>query len=154
MTKAILLLFLPTLLWAQSQSENFTLTKSVIDAGGGASSSANFNLVSAFGQPTPIGVQSSENLALSAGFLSPLLAVLPLSPIPQLVIKELQPDAVLNWEAISGAGSYSVYRAASINFIPSPSNLIGTTTNTSFTDTNVFGGPAVQQYYIVLVNNP
>lgn len=154
MKEILLLLVMPTMLWAQSSSENFTLTKSVIDAGGGASSSANFNLVSAFGQPTPIGVQSSENFTLSAGFLAPLLAVSPLSPIQQLVIKEAQPDAVLHWENISGAGSYSVYRAAAINFIPGPGNLIGTTTNTIFTDTNVLAGPAVQQYYIVLVNNP
>ncbi len=55
MNKALVLLFLPALSWAQSQSENFTFTKSVIDAGGGASSSANFNLVSAIGQPTPVG---------------------------------------------------------------------------------------------------
>lgn len=154
MKKILHLLVMPAMLWAQSSSENFTLTKSVIDAGGGASSSANFNLVSAFGQPTPIGVQSSENFTLSAGFLTPLLAVSPLSPIQQLVIKEAQPDAVLHWENISGAGSYSVYRAAAINFTPGPGNLIGTTTNTTFTDTNVLAGPAVQQYYIVLVNNP
>jgi len=154
MTKALLLLFLPALLWAQSSSENFTISKSVIDASGGASSSANFNLVSAFGQPTPIGEQSSENFTLYAGFLSPALQVSPLSPIQQLVIKESQPNAVLNWEAIAGAGSYSVYRDPSINFVPGPGNLVGTTSNTTFTDTNVFSGPAVQQYYIVLVNNP
>ncbi len=154
MKTIFLLILLPTLLWAQSSSENFTLTKSVIDAGGGASSSTNFSLVSAFGQPTPIGVQTSENFTLSAGFLSPLLAVSPLSPIQQLVIKEAQPDAVLHWESISGAGSYSVYRAAAINFTPGPGNLVGTTASTTFTDTNVLAGPAVQQYYIVLVNNP
>ena len=154
MKTIFLLILLPTLLWAQSSSENFTLTKSVIDAGGGASSSTNFSLVSAFGQPTPIGVQTSENFTLSAGFLSPLLAVSPLSPIQQLVIKEAQPDAVLHWESIAGAGSYSVYRAAAINFTPGPGNLVGTTTNTTFTDTNVLAGPAVQQYYIVIVNNP
>ncbi|MBK6911335.1 MAG: hypothetical protein IPH10_10485 [bacterium] len=154
MNKALVLLFLPALLWAQSQSENFTLTKSVIDAGGGASSSTNFNLVSAFGQPTPVGVQSSESFTLYAGFLTPLLSVSPLSPIQRLVIKEAQPDAVLNWEAIAGAGSYSVYRNTAINFTPGPGNLVGTTTNTTFTDTNVLAGPAVQQYYIVIVNNP
>ncbi|MBL0062620.1 MAG: hypothetical protein IPP40_14325 [bacterium] len=141
-------------MWAQSSSENFTLTKSVIDAGGGASSSTNFNLVSAFGQPTPIGVQTSANFTLHAGFLTPLLAVSPLSPIQHLVIKESQPNAILNWESISGAGSYSVYRAPAINFTPAPGNLVGTTANTTFTDTNVLAGPAVQQYYIVLVNNP
>ncbi len=154
MKKVLVLFFLPALLWAQSSSETFTLTKSVIDAGGGASSSTNFNLVSAFGQPTPIGVQTSANFTLSAGFLAPSLAVSPLSPIQHLVIKEAQPDAILYWETIAGAGSYSVYRAAAIDFTPGPGNLIGTTTNATFTDTNVLAGPAVQQYYIVLVNNP
>ncbi|MCB9358090.1 MAG: hypothetical protein H6508_01385 [Calditrichaeota bacterium] len=152
MKKTLLLLLFPAVLWAQSSSENFTLTKSVMDAGGGASSSANFGLVSAFGQPTPIGVQTSENFTLYAGFLSPSLGVSPLSPIQQLVIHEATPDALLYWEAISGAGSYSIHRAATFNFVPDGSNLIGTTSNTTFTDTNVLAGPETQQYYIVKVN--
>ena len=78
MNKALILLIFPALLWAQSQSENFTLTKSVVDAGGGTASSENFNLVSAFGQPTPVGVQSSANFTLYAGFLAPILQVSPL----------------------------------------------------------------------------
>jgi len=155
MNKMVLVLVAVTVTFAQpQQSEHFTLAKSVIDAGGGSSSSATFNLVSAFGQPTPIGVQSSANFTLSAGFLSPLLTVSPLSPIQHLGIKDAQPDAVLNWEAIAGAGSYSVYRTEAINFTPEPSNLVGTTTNTTFIDTNVLAGPAIQQYYIVLVNHP
>jgi hypothetical protein len=154
MTKTFLLLLFPTLLWAQSSSENFTMTKSVMDAGGGVSSSESFGLVSAFGQPTPIGVQSSENFTLHAGFLSPTLSVSPLSPIQNLTIKDSGQDAVLRWEAISGAGSYSVYRDLGLNFVPGPGNLIGTTSNTTFTDTAVLSGPALQQYYIVIVNNP
>lgn len=153
--KTLLALIIPALLFAQPpQSEHFTLTKSVIDAGGGVSSSAHFNLVSALGQPTPIGMQSSENFTLYAGFLSPNLAVSPLSPIQRLVIRESQPNAVLIWESISGAGSYSIYRAAEINFTPGQTYFVGTTTDTTFVDTNVLAGPAVQQYYIVLVNNP
>jgi hypothetical protein len=147
MNKMVLVLVAVTVTFAQpQQSEHFTLAKSVIDAGGGSSSSATFNLVSAFGQPTPIGVQSSANFTLSAGFLSPLLTVSPLSPIQHLVIKEAQPDAVLNQESITGAGSCSIYRAAAINFAMGPSNLIGTTAGTAFTDTNVLAGPAIQQY--------
>jgi len=152
--KTLLLLFLPALLWAQSQSENFALRKSVVDAGGGTSSSANFNLVSAFGQPTPIGVQSSASFNLYAGFLLPLLLVSPLSPIQHLVIKEAQPDALLYWEPIAGAASYSIHRGAGINFVPSPTTLIGTTTTTSFTDTNALAGLEMQQYYIVISNAP
>jgi len=154
MKKTLLLFVFPALLWAQSSSENFTLTKSVIDAGGGASLSENFGLTSAFGQPTPVGLQYSENFSLSAGFLSPLLGVSPLSPIQRLVIKESQPDAILFWEAITGAGTYSVYRDAGSNFTPGPGNLIGTTSATTFTDTNVFAGPEIQQFYIVVVNAP
>ncbi len=152
--KTLFILLFPALLLAQSSSEHFTLAKSVIDAGGGSSSSTDFNLISAFGQPTPIGVQNSANFALYAGFLTPILQVSPLSPIQRLVIREAQPDALLFWEAIAGAGSYSIHRAAIIDFVPSPSNLIGTVNATSFTDAGVLAGPATQQYYIIVVNNP
>ena len=152
--KTLFIFLFPALLFAQPSSEHFTLAKSVIDAGGGASSSVNFSLVSAFGQPTPVGTLSSANFTLYAGFLPPRLMVSPLSPIQHLVIKETQPDALLFWEAIAGAGSYSIHRAAIINFVPRPSNLIGTVNATSFTDVGVLAGPATQQYYIVIVNNP
>lgn len=152
--KLTFLLLFPTLLWAQSSSEHFTLTKSILDVGGGASSSANFNLVSAFGQPTPVGVQASEHFTLYAGFLTPSPGVSQLSPIQELVIKDSGLDAVLHWEAISGAGSYSIHRDLGLNFVPAPGNLIGTTSNTTYTDTGVLSGMALQQYYIVIVNAP
>jgi hypothetical protein len=154
MKKTLLLLLFPALLWAQSSSENFTLTKSVMDAGGGASSSANFSLVSAFGQPTPIGVQSSTNFNLYAGFLSPLLQISPLSPIQRLVIKEVSPDARLYWETRAGACSYSIHRAPTADFTPGPASFVATVTDTFYTDTGVLADPATQQYYIVIVNNP
>ncbi len=154
MKKALFVLILPTLLWAQSSSENFTLTKSVVDAGGGASSSTNFNLVSAFGQPTPIGVQSSENFNLFAGFLTPVLGVSPLSPIQELVIAPNGTNANLWWEARVGAGSYSIHRATTYEFAPTPGNLVATVTDTTYTDVGVLATPATQQYYIVVVNNP
>lgn len=152
--KLLIALFIPALLLAQSSSEHFTLAKSVIDAGGGASSSANFGLVSAFGQPTPVGLQSSANFNLYAGFLSPVLQVSPLSPIQRLVIKEAQPDARLFWESRAGAGSYSIYRDTAVNFTPGPGNFVATVTDTFYTDTGVLSGPLTQQYYIVVVNNP
>ncbi len=152
--KLLIALFIPALLLAQSSSEHFTLAKSVIDAGGGASSSANFGLVSAFGQPTPVGQQSSANFNLYAGFLSPVLQVSPLSPIQRLVIKEAQPDARLFWESRAGAGSYSIYRDPAVNFAPGPGNFVATVTDTFYTDAGVLSGPLTQQYYIVIVNNP
>jgi len=152
--KTLIAILFPALLFAQSSSENFTLTKSVLDAGGGTSTSENFRLVSAFGQPTPNGVQTSANFTLFAGFLSPMLMVSSLSPIQQLVIKEAQPDARLYWEHVQGAESYSIYRDVAIDFVPGPTNFIATVPDTFYTDTNVFVGPLARQYYIVRVNNP
>jgi hypothetical protein len=139
------------------QSENFTMTKSVMDAGGGVSSSSEsfqsrVGLWSA--DPGWRAVERRTSLC-TRDFLSPDTAsVSPLSPIQNLTIKDSGQDAVLRWEAISGAGSYSVYRDLGLNFVPGPGNLIGTTSNTTFTDTAVLSGPALQQYYIVIVNNP
>jgi hypothetical protein len=145
----VIFLLLPVLLFAQSSSENFILTKSVIDAGGGVSSSENFNQLSAFGQPSPLGQQSSENFMLSPGFLSPRFLVSPLSPIQELVIKENQPDVNLWWEAIPGAGTYSVHRGTVSTFTPDGSNLLGTTASTSYTDTGITATTAERYFYIV-----
>ncbi|MBK6767288.1 MAG: hypothetical protein IPG71_13640 [bacterium] len=154
MKPILLTLLLPALIWAQSSSENFTLTKSVIDAGGGASSSASFNLVSAFGQPTPIGAQTSPNFTLYAGFLSPALGVSPLSPIQELVIAPNGNDARLWWEVRAGAGSYAIHRSTLYEFAPTPGNLIATVTDTTYTDVGVLATPTTQQYYIVVINTP
>ncbi|MCB1060199.1 MAG: hypothetical protein KDB65_08205 [Calditrichaeota bacterium] len=156
MKKTLILLFLPALLFAQSSSEHFTITKSVLDAGGGTSSSETFGLVSSFGQLTPIGVQSSENFTLYAGFLTPSLGVSPLSPVQDLTIKDSGIDAILRWTAIPGAGSYSIYRDTAVEFVPGPGNLLAVipAPGTEYVDSNVLGGPELQQYYIIVVNAP
>jgi hypothetical protein len=143
-----MLMLLPVWLLAQPQSENFYLIKQVIDAGGGASSSANFQLYSAFGQPTPVGVQSSESFVLYAGYLSPTFAVSPLSPIQTLVITPVPPSTVLIWQSISGAHSYNIYRDINPQFTPA-GNLIGTVSDTTFTDANALGLPLGKYFYIV-----
>lgn len=153
--KYLLAFLIPLLLLAQTpQSENFTLMNNIMGAGGGLAVSANFALVSAFGQSAPLGTQSGESFMLYAGFLHPVLQVSPLSPIQRLVIKEAMPDARLYWEPRIGAGSYSIHRAATIDFVPGPSSFIATVTDTFYIDAGVLAGPASQQYYIVLVNNP
>ena len=134
------------------QSENFRITKSVLDAGGGASSSANFQLISAFGQPTPIGVSSSTNFTLHAGFLTPVFGVSPLSPIQDLVIQRvagMSTNVQLDWSAIPGATSYTIYREATPNFVPGPANQIGTSATNSFTDVGAVALPAVKYFYNV-----
>ena len=129
------------------------MTKQVIDAGGGASSSTNFQLYSAFGQTTPIGVQSSENFTLYAGFLTPTFAVSPLSPIQTLVITidltQNPPGTILSWQPIPAAISYKIYRDVDSRFIPGAGNLIGTVTGTAFTDAGALGLPLGKYFYSV-----
>ena len=149
----LILLVLPALVWAQpQQSENFRITKSVLDAGGGPSRSANFQMTSAFGQPTPIGLSSSANFVLSAGFLSPTFSSSPLSPISNLVIKRmpaLSMNMQLDWGAIPGANTYYIYRDTNPLFTPVPGNLVGTVPTNQFIDVNAVGLPAVKYYYII-----
>jgi hypothetical protein len=153
MTKTFLFIALalaPVLLLAQpQQSEDFRITKQVLDAGGAASSSANFQLISAYGQPTPIGAQTSQDFVLYAGFLNPTFAVSPLSPIQELVILQSQPDVILYWEPIVGAASYKIYRSLDPMFIPGPGDYIGTATDTTYTDVNATTLPAGKYFYNV-----
>lgn len=151
---ALILLAFATGLMAQpQQSENFRITKSVLDAGGGASSSANFNLVSAFGQPTPVGVQSSANFVLYAGFLTPDFGPGVLNSIDSLVIMRqagLSANMQLDWKAIAGATQYKVYRDTFATFAPTPATLIGTSATTQFVDVGAVSLPLpLKRYYIV-----
>ncbi len=139
-------------LFAQpQQSENFRITKSVLHAGGGASTSANFRLVSAFGQPTPIGVSSSANFVLSAGFLTPSFAASPLSPIQNLVIirQPASNNMKLDWGTIAGATLYTIYRDVTPTFTPGPGNLLGTSATNTFTDVGAVNLPATKYFYNV-----
>jgi len=146
----IAFVLVPVLLLAQpQQSEDFRITKQVLDAGGAPSSSANFQLVSAYGQPTPIGAQTSEEFVLYAGFLNPTFAVSPLSPIQALIIKQSQPDIILYWEPKVGAAAYKIYRSLDPMFIPGPGDYIGTATDTTYTDVNATILPGGKYFYNV-----
>jgi hypothetical protein len=145
-----LMFFIPGGLMAQpQQSANFRLTKSVLDAGGGANSSANFRLTSAIGQPSPPGVQASTNFVLTSGFLAPLFAVSALSPIQHLVILPQLPNVNLSWERVAGAARYNVYRSTDPHFTPGPTTLLGSATDTSYVDANIMSLPALKNFYSV-----
>jgi hypothetical protein len=133
------------------QSANFRITKSVLDAGGQLSTSTNFRLVSAFGQPTPIGVASSANFTLSSGFLSPAFSASPLSPIQNLVMirQPASTNMKLDWGAITGATLYTIYRDVTPTFTPGPANQIGTSATNTFTDLNAVNLPLSKYFYIV-----
>ncbi len=137
----------------EQQSENFRITKSVIDAGGAASSSENFGLYSAFGQPTPVGVQSSENFTLSAGYLSPLFAISPLSPIQALIIQGSFSDILLAWPGEDGANSYKIYRDTVAVFTPGPANYLDMTADTSYHDVSSLSLPARKYFYMVTASS-
>ncbi|MBI5058867.1 hypothetical protein HZB60_03665 [candidate division KSB1 bacterium] len=157
MKQIIVLLFAASCVLAQpQQSENFRIAKSVIDAGGGASASTDFRLVSAFGQPSPIGAQSSESFHLYAGFLSPVFAAGELNPIDDLVIRrQAGPTAnvLLHWGRIAHAAQYKIYRSTDPLFVPGPSSQIGVVVDTSFTDVGALGLPAWRYYYAVTAAN-
>jgi hypothetical protein len=150
----IALVLAPVLLLAQpQQSEDFRITKQVLDAGGTPSSSADFQLVSAYGQPTPIGAQTSEEFVLYAGFLNPTFAVSPLSPIQALVIKQSQPNVILYWERVAAAASYKIYRSLDPMFIPGPGDYVGTTTDTTYSDVNATTLPGGKYFYNVTASS-
>ena len=88
---------------------------------------------------------------VSAGFLTPTFEVAPLSPIQDLVIRR-QPASTnmkLDWSAIAGATSYSIYRGTTALFTPAPENLIGTNTTNTFTNIGAVGLPATRYFYVV-----
>jgi hypothetical protein len=150
----LLALALPALLFAQlQQSENFRITKSVIDAGGAQGTSINFRLYSAFGQGTPVGPQTSADFVLYAGYLSPSFAVSFLSPIQDLVIQTVPPDVHLHWDPILGAERYKVFRDTSASFAPAEANRIGTVTDTFYVDVGATNLARARYYYCVEASN-
>lgn len=55
--------------FAQS-STNYTIKKSVVDQGGFVSSSANYRVIDAVGQPGPVGASASTGYSETSGFLA------------------------------------------------------------------------------------
>jgi hypothetical protein len=150
MVVCLTILCMTTWAFAQpQQSANFRITKSVLDAGGTASTSQNFRLVSAFGQPSPIGPQSSANFVLYGGFLSPTFAVAPPSPIEALVIRQAQPNVNLYWPPVTSALSYLIYRTTDPLCRPDSMVHVGTTSDTAYVDAGVVNLPPVKYYYYV-----
>lgn len=70
----LLSMFLPSLHAAMS-STNYKITSMVMSSGGGAISSANFNLVSTLGQSTAVGNSSGITFQIDSGFWYTLLLV-------------------------------------------------------------------------------
>jgi len=66
----LLLVFLIFIIQGIVSAQNFTLEKSVVDQGGGASQSTNYQVVNAVGQACPVTVIQNSNHIVSTGFLA------------------------------------------------------------------------------------
>jgi hypothetical protein len=73
--------------------------------------------------------------------------------VEELVIYPVAPDIHLDWESISGAVQYKIYRSATTDVQVIPANLIGTTANTDFTDAGVLNTASEFYFYIVVAEN-
>lgn len=149
MTRFLLFLLIPLLIFAQGNSENYTITHSVVASTGETSTSENYALVCTIGQATPPGISTSDSFTLHAGFLHPTFAVSPLSPIQDLVIKEMQPDVFLMWGAIPGAAVYNIYRDTESIFTPTPATLLDTTEDPFYTDVGIIAAGTDRYFYII-----
>ena len=70
----MILFLLSGIILAQS-SENYSLKKTVLDAGGGTASSASYQVKDAIGQPGLVGTMTSDSYQASAGFFAGSLEV-------------------------------------------------------------------------------
>jgi len=66
----LLALLLSPVQVAGQSSRNFKIQSDVLDEAGSTSTSRNFRLLDAIGQPSPIGIASSARFALASGFLA------------------------------------------------------------------------------------
>jgi hypothetical protein len=76
-------------------------------------------------------------------------------PKPEKLVVQASPPVIqLNWARAEGALFYNVYRDSSATFVPSTGNLIGTTTDTLFVDTQALTLPRVKFFYVVTAEEP
>ena len=138
-----------TLLTAQPSSDNYILKKWAISSGGGSMSSENYQAVAVIGQSSPPGTSSSTNYTLFSGYLQPLFG----APGAALVwVWTDNTNVYLDWDDVTNATSYNIYRASDPGVIVDPGNLIGTSAISSYTDTNA-AADSVKFFYLVTCSN-
>lgn len=145
----ILTISLVSLLTAQPSSDNYILKKWAISSGGGSMSSDNYQAVAVIGQSSPPGTSTSTNYTLFSGYLQPLLG----APGAALVWVWTEGDNVyLDWDDVPDATSYNIYRASNPGVTATPGNLLDSTTNSNYTDTNA-AADSVKFFYLVTCSN-
>ena len=140
--------FVPLLI-AQPSSDNYILKKWAISSGGGSMSSDNYQAVAVIGQSSPPGASSSTNYTLFSGYLQPLFGT------PGAALVWVWTDSAngdLDWDNVPNATSYNIYRANDPGVTVVPSNLIGTSATSNYTDTNAVAD-SVKFFYLVTCSN-
>jgi phosphatidylserine/phosphatidylglycerophosphate/cardiolipin synthase-like enzyme len=69
--------------------------------------------------------------------------------VERLTILKLSNHIVLQWESLSGSTLYKIYASTDSRFTPSPSNQVGSTTNTQWADPNVIINNTMKFYRVV-----
>jgi hypothetical protein len=138
------------LLLAQPHSDNYILKKWAISSGGGSMSSTNYQAVAVVGQSSPPGVSSSTNYTLYSGFLGPIFG-LPGSALVWIWTDSI--DVHIDWDDVPNANTYFIYRSVDPAFVPSPANLIGSTTSSAYIDVGAVADPGTKFFYRITCSN-
>ena len=139
------------ILSAQPSSDNYILKIWAISSGGGSASSDNYQAVMVVGQSSPPGTSTSDNYTLYSGYLQPIFAAgAPGAPL--VWVWTVNTDVHLDWEDVPDATSYNIYRGSYPGVIVDPSNLIGTSATSNYTDTNA-AADSVKFFYLITANN-
>jgi len=90
---------------AQS-SASYRITRSVISAAGGRSTSASYSITSTFGQPSPVGGSESESYKLGSGFWGGMVRMFTVAI--ESISYNVAEGARITWHSIADA-TYTIY---------------------------------------------
>ncbi len=139
------------ILLAQPSSDNYILKKWAISSGGGSASSDNYQAIMVVGQSSPPGTSSSTNYTLYSGYLQPIFAAgAPGAPLVWVWTDSA--NVYLDWDDVTSATSYRIYRSTDTNVTADPGNLIGTSPTSNYTDTGVVAD-SVKFFYLITADN-
>ena len=136
---------------AQPQSDNYILKKWAISSGGGSMSSDSYQAVAVIGQSSPPGVSSSANYTLYSGFLGPIFGGAPGSALVWIWSDSI--DVHLDWEDVVNANIYYIYRSTDPSFAPGPTNLVGSSAISEYTDVGAIVDPDARYFYKITCSN-
>jgi len=147
--------FLLSLAWVGTAAADSQLATSVVASAGGEASSGNVIMKSTLGQATPIGLSTSTNFCLGAGFWyqDPVAP----STIGDLTATLSVSDIVLEWSHAAdnvAIDHYVVYRGTGPYFEVTAGDSVGGTQDVSYTDLGAAGAIGTNYFYVVKAADP